>query len=261
MPFFIIGIGLLLASGILLVNYLQKNQPLSPPSNIINPAGETAVVPTQKLPATKTNPTKSVPTKTAIPPTKTRVANLQPTPTFDWSKCHATYATRVGIGDSVVIGSFSSPFGYNVLSGPYADREKAGVISPGDKATIIGGPSCSNKWIWWIIKLDKNEVSGWIPEGDANSFWLLTESTSSADQYAKISREVGEVNLRRSPGYVNKNDQDDVIVKIPTGATVKLLEGPKKADGLNWWYVEWSGYKGWIAEKSGSGRTIMIFNP
>lgn len=262
-PFYLIGIALLILSGVLLRDYLN-NQPLSLLPLVTDSSDGTTQVPTPKSPSVGNNPTQLVtriPTTTKIPLTKTRVANLQPTSTFDWSKCHTTYSTRLKIGDSVVIGSFSSPFGYNVLSGPYKDRDKAGAISPGDKAKIIDGPSCSNKWIWWIIKLDKNEVSGWIPEGDANSFWLLLENTSSVDQYAKISREVGEVNLRHSPGYVNKNDQDDVLVKIPTGATVKLLEGPQKADGLNWWYVEWNGYKGWIAERSGSGRTILIFNP
>lgn len=259
-PFFLAGIMLLIASGILLGNYL-KNQPLLFSQSTAIPSRETSEVPTQKLPSTANHPSQEAPIQTTIPSTKTIVANLPTTPTFDWSKCHATYSTRLGIGVSVVIGSFSSPFGYNVLSGPYTDRDKVGAISPGDKAKIIAGPSCSNKWIWWIIKLDKNEVSGWIPEGDANSFWLLLENGSSVDQYAKISREVGEVNLRRSPGYVNKNDQDDVIVKIPSGATVKLLEGPQKTDGLDWWYVEWNEYKGWIAERTGSGRTIMIFNP
>lgn len=259
-PFFLVGFALLIISGILLGNYL-KNPALSLSPTSANPSRETTGVPTQRLPSAGNNPIQGTSTKITIPPTRTSAAKLQPTPTFDWSECHATYSTRLGIGDSVVIGSFSSPFGYNVLSGPYQDKDKVGAISPGDKATIIAGPSCSNRWIWWIIKLDKNEVSGWLPEGDANSFWLLLDNASSADQYAKISREVGEVNLRRSPGYVNKNDQDDVIVKIPTGATVKLLDGPQEADGLNWWYVEWSGYKGWIAEKSGSGRTIMIFNP
>lgn len=259
-PFYVIGSILLIASGMLLGNYL-KDQPVLPPQSTVTPGGETAERPTQKPPATEIVPTRQAPTQTTILPTNTVVVNLSPTPTFDWSKCHAIYSTRLGIGVSVVIGSFSSPFGYNVLSGPYPDRDKIGAISPGDKAKIIDGPSCSNKWIWWIIKLDKNEVSGWIPEGDANSFWLLLENGSSVDQNATISREVGEVNLRRSPGYVNKNDQDDVMVKIPNGATVKLLEGPQKTDGLDWWYVEWNGYKGWIAERTRSGKTIMIFNP
>jgi hypothetical protein len=260
LPFFVVEFMLLVASGTWLGNYL-KDQPVPPAQSTVAPTGETAELPTQKPTATEIHPTRQAPTQTTIPPTNTVAVNLSPTPAFDWSKCHASYSTRLSISASVVIGSFSSPFGYNVLSGPYIDRDKLGAISPGDKATIINGPSCSNQWIWWIIKLDKNEVSGWIPEGDANSFWLLLENGPSGDRSATISREVVEVNLRRSPGYTNKNDLEDVVVKIPTGSTVKLLEGPQIVDRLNWWYVEWNGYQGWIAERTGSGKTIMIFNP
>jgi zinc-ribbon domain len=259
-PFFVVGFMLLTVGGMWLGNYL-KDQSVPPAQSTVAPASETAELPTQTPTATEIQPTRQAPTQTAIPPTNTAAVNLSPTPTFDWSNCHATYSTRLGIGASVVIGNFSSPFGYHVLSGPYKDSNTTGSISPGDKAKIINGPSCSNKWIWWIIKLDKNEVAGWIPEGDTDSFWLLPENGSSVDQSATISREVGEVNLRRSPGYANKNDLDDVIVKIPSGATVKLLEGPQIMDRLNWWYVEWNGYEGWIAERTKSGRTIMIFNP
>lgn len=209
-------------------------------------------------------------TSTPVPPvtptrpataTKTTVAHVQPTTPFDWSKCHATYSTRLKIGDAVVIGNYSSPFGYTVLTGPYNDREKAGVISPGDRATIVNGPSCSNKWIWWIIALEKNDVTGWIPEGDSASYWLsLADGDSNIDN-ARISNNIYRVSLRRSPGYLGKNDQQDVLVEIPRGEIVRLLNGPQTADGLNWWYVGWNGYEGWIAEKTASGKIIMIFNP
>jgi hypothetical protein len=86
-------------------------------------------------------------------------------------------------------------------------------------------------------------------------------SPSSTSSYAQISGEVAEVNMRSSPGYTNKDDSRDVIAKIPSGATVEILDGPYTADGLNWWHISWNGSKGYIAEKTGSGRTIMIFNP
>jgi hypothetical protein len=86
-------------------------------------------------------------------------------------------------------------------------------------------------------------------------------SPSSSSSFARISGEVAEVNMRSSPGYTNKDDSRDVIAKIPSGATVEILDGPYTVDGLNWWHVSWSGKKGYIAEKTGSGRTIMIFNP
>jgi len=30
---------------------------------------------------------------------------------------------------------------------------------------------------------------------------------------------------------------------------------------LQWWRVSWNGYEGWIAEKTGSGRIILEFEP
>jgi serine/threonine protein kinase len=93
----------------------------------------------------------------------------------------------------------------------------------------------------------------------ATSSVPLTPTESSSSQFARISKEVAEVNLRRSPGYVNKNDNKDVIVKIPQGATIEIIGGPTDQDGLTWWNVSWNGYEGWIADHTGSGRTIMIF--
>jgi hypothetical protein len=78
---------------------------------------------------------------------------------------------------------------------------------------------------------------------------------------ATISDQVGEVNLRRSPGYLGKNDDTDVIVKIPQFALVEIIGGPIDKDSLSWWNVSWSGHEGWIADHTGNGRTIMVFNP
>jgi len=82
-----------------------------------------------------------------------------------------------------------------------------------------------------------------------------------ANLFAQISSELIEVNLRKSPGYVSKNDAIDVVVKIPGGALLEILDGPSSADNLEWWRVSWNGYEGWIAEKTGSGRMILFFEP
>jgi hypothetical protein len=66
-------------------------------------------------------------------------------------------------------------------------------------------------------------------------------------------------NLRRSPGYINKSDQTDVLLEIPCGTTILILGGPVSADGLNWWKVEISGYQGWVAESTASGRPVITF--
>jgi hypothetical protein len=80
--------------------------------------------------------------------------------------------------------------------------------------------------------------------------------------FASISCENGitQVNLRRTPGYTNKNDAQDVIYKIDCGARVEILGESRHADGLTWWNVSWNGYTGWLADHTGSGREILIFN-
>lgn len=91
-----------------------------------------------------------------------------------------------------------------------------------------------------------------------------TEQPSSSDSsavYAKISSQVVEVNLRSTPGYSNKNDAYDVIVKVPSGEIVEVLDGPSKADGLSWWFVSWNGETGWMADHTGSGRAILLVIP
>jgi len=84
---------------------------------------------------------------------------------------------------------------------------------------------------------------------------------TASNPSARISSEMIEVNLRKSPGYVSKDDAVDVVTKIPAGAYLEILEGPRPADNLQWWRVSWNGYEGWIAEKTGSGRIILEFEP
>ena len=66
----------------------------------------------------------------------------------------------------------------------------------------------------------------------------------------------GPVNLRRTPGYKNK-PANDRITLVPAGARVEILSGPAQADGLIWWYVDWKGQQGWMAERSTSGKPLL----
>jgi len=67
----------------------------------------------------------------------------------------------------------------------------------------------------------------------------------------------GPVNLRRSPGYLNKPG-DDVITTIPAGSRGAVIDGPQAADGLTWWQVRFPARgKGWMAERSSSGKVLL----
>ncbi len=79
---------------------------------------------------------------------------------------------------------------------------------------------------------------------------------------AKISCEDGIIRaaLRRSPGYLTKDDEVDVLEEIPCGETVILLGPTLRADNISWWNAIWNGTEGWIAQNTGSGKTILIFD-
>ncbi len=88
---------------------------------------------------------------------------------------------------------------------------------------------------------------------------VLNVSTNTPD--GQISCDgIEQVNIRKIPGYINKNDSD-VVAKMPCGALITIVDGPQDVDGLKWWQVEWNGYTGWIAEKTNSGVPIIIFSP
>lgn len=88
-------------------------------------------------------------------------------------------------------------------------------------------------------------------------------ATSQPNPIAKIScaDKLYKVNLRRTPGYKNKNDSIDSIFEIPCDEYVELLGDTKSVDGLTWWKIRWNELTGWVADHTASGKTILIFDP
>jgi hypothetical protein len=87
--------------------------------------------------------------------------------------------------------------------------------------------------------------------------------TSLSYPVAVIScaNKIYKVNLRRTPGYKNKDEATDSIYEIPCGESVELLGDKKEVDQLTWWKIRWNDYTGWVADHTASGKTILIFNP
>ncbi len=68
------------------------------------------------------------------------------------------------------------------------------------------------------------------------------------------------VRMRRSPGYVNKNDATDSLHYMEAGDTLVVRGGPQIVDGLCWWFVEHQGFQGWTADHSQEGRLLLSVN-
>jgi hypothetical protein len=91
---------------------------------------------------------------------------------------------------------------------------------------------------------------------------VFSTSIPKENQVAEIScaNKLYNVNLRRTPGYNNKDDSDS-IYEVPCGEHVELLGDTKYVDSLTWWKVSWNGYTGWMADHTASGKTVLIFSP
>jgi hypothetical protein len=92
--------------------------------------------------------------------------------TYDWSRCRASYTSRLWVGDRGYI-SFEPPYPNNIRNRPYIEGEKLGQIQPGEKLVVIKGPSCSNLWVWWKVTSLETGLTGWTAEGDVDNYWII----------------------------------------------------------------------------------------
>jgi hypothetical protein len=101
-----------------------------------------------------------------------------PSPTFvlpanpTWMPCPGTYASRLKVGIQAIV-SYDPPLANRVRTQPNGVSPVVGFIQPGEKIVIIGGPICSNEWIWWQIRSLQSGMTGWTAEGDKQSYWLV----------------------------------------------------------------------------------------
>lgn len=158
----------------------SRTAPSISPTNqtrVVDFSGDPLASPTQ-TPRIVVEPSKTrKPTSKISPsptPTKRKTNTPRPTstPTFDWSTCHADYVSRLKIGDKAYV-SKDPPLANNVRQRPYTEATILGRIQPGEEVTIIDGPSCSNRWVWWKVRAKKNGLTGWTSEGDASAYWLI----------------------------------------------------------------------------------------
>ena len=91
------------------------------------------------------------------------------------------------------------------------------------------------------------------------------EGTPAASYPCQEGIEVGKsvnvvftgVRVRKSAGYVIKNDTQDTIHFLKAGDKAEVKGGPTKEDGLCWWKLEHEGVEGWTADHSHEGRLLL----
>jgi hypothetical protein len=103
------------------------------------------------------------------------------------------------------------------------------------------------------ISLPTEEQPGVVDGNPAGDFTFV-----SGNRARNITSSL--VNVRSSPGYLGKA-ANDVVTQVVPGEQVKIVDGPRIADRMTWWYVQLlspsDSTEGWIAEATASGVQIL----
>jgi len=131
------------------------------------------VVETQNLASL---PPPLTPTFTSVP-SSTPIPSQTPSPSVPtakptWFPCAGTYASRLHTGDRAFV-SYDPPLANRVRAQPNVAATIVGLVQPGEQMDIIGGPICSDQWIWWQVRTLASGVTGWTAEGDKAGYWLM----------------------------------------------------------------------------------------
>ena len=68
------------------------------------------------------------------------------------------------------------------------------------------------------------------------------------------------VRMRQTPGYEGKPEAD-TLAFMANGDVAIVNGGPRSADGLCWWVVQYAGYQGWVADHAPDGSLLLVASP
>ncbi len=156
-----------------------------------------------------------------------------------------------------------------------AGDDVVGILGPGAMVKLMGTAVTKDRLHWWPIegtKSDGDTVIGWMAEATGAAL-LLSDMAPALPRGASYNVLVGLrtdyaqsfLNLRQSPGYVDKA-ADDVIGQVPIGSPVTVLDGAEEADELRWWEVrapllDDQVGRGWVAETAPNGFPMLAATP
>jgi hypothetical protein len=123
--------------------------------------------------------TPTPPGATAPPPTATASPTspptLAPTPTVD-TTCWAAPMPRLQPGDAAQVANTVSAVRLRIL--PAVGAGEAGLLRPGAAFTVLDGPLCNTGYHWYRVEVS-GSTSGWIAEGEGQTYWLQPAGQTS----------------------------------------------------------------------------------
>jgi uncharacterized protein YgiM (DUF1202 family) len=163
-------------------------------------------------------------------------------------------ATELSIGQAVVVATDR----LNLRVEPGLNGEVVVVLEEGQQATVVDGPVEVDGYAWY--QLDAGGTDGWSassflaaadtasgdgtsePENDASGDLAIGGESSVLAAGAVAVVNDDNVNLRAEPGL-----DTEVLLKLNSGTTATVLDGPVDADDYVWYQLDVDGTVGWTA--------------
>lgn len=194
------GVGLLLIlalfCGVFMGGILPDLTTVPPPSPYPSQTHLPALVPTEIHPAALSSPSPiptdvqptapPLPTFTISPtlrpifsPTPTRTIIPQPTTDPNVFVCPGALPTRLKIGDRIRV-TFTTGDPSRLRKDPIVDSKNTLVqLAEGTEMTILDGPICAPRpntnnlsFVFWHVKVTSTGQTGWVAEGDLETYYL-----------------------------------------------------------------------------------------
>jgi uncharacterized protein YraI len=183
--------------------------------------------------------------------------------------CPGAAPTRLQINEQASV--FPEVPRLNLRADADIAAEVVGRIPGGTVVTVLDGPVCGPDIAWWQVDFDG--AVGWAAESRGNLYFMqpttdvvappvtpddatcpgLLAPRLEVNEQARVAMMQGQnLNVRAEPGLAAS-----LIRVIPNGAVVMIVDGPSCGpDNIVWWWVDYQGAEGWIAEHDGQAYLL-----
>ena len=87
------------------------------------------------------------------------------------SVCPKTRSPFFKVGDFALHPDWGS--NQKIRVEPTLDSSQSGTLYKDQVVELIQGPICSDNLVWWNVKVVDTEETGWIAEGDSDTYWII----------------------------------------------------------------------------------------
>jgi len=112
----------------------------------------------------------------------------------------------------------------------------------GTTGTVIAGPRTANGYVWWQVRTSSGTgwaVQDWMERTGGGTTPPPTGGIARGDTVQVIN---GNLNLRTAP-----DTSASIIRVLREGTRLNVYEGPRSADGYQWYRVNETGTRsGWV---------------